>query len=151
LIFGIFFSGNGSFHNFVQPSVHPKQGWELIGGLVAALTGAFMSYDGWINLSFMGGEIRDPQKNIPRSLIMGSLVCMAIYLLVSQAYLYVLPVDEMAKSPLVASDAIGIALNKTGAAIVSGLIVICTFGATNGSLMSEARVTYAMAQDNMFF
>src|SRR6185369_13032694 len=82
---------------------------------------------------------------------LGSLICMAIYLLISQAYLYVLPVDEMAKSPLVASDAIAIALNKTSAAIVSALIVICTFGAVNGSLMSEARVTYAMARDGRFF
>lgn len=151
VIVGIFFSGKGSFKNFIEPSAHPRQGWDLIGGLVAALTGAFMSYDGWINLSFMGGEIKEPQKNIPRSLIVGVFICIAVYLLISQAYLYVLPIDEMAKSPLVASDAIAIALNKTSAAIVSALIVICTFGAVNGSLMAEARVTYAMAKDGRFF
>jgi APA family basic amino acid/polyamine antiporter len=151
LIFGIFLSGNGSAAHFVQPSAHPKMSWELVGGLVAALTGAFMAYDGWINVTFVGGEIRQPGKNIPRSLVTGLLICIGVYLLVNQAYLYVLPVDQMAGSSLVAADAIAVALGKTSSAIVAALIVICTFGAINGNTMAVSRVTYAMGKDGLFF
>ena len=150
LIAGIFYSGNGTTANFVNPGEHPPQGASLLGGLVAALTGAFMSYDGWINITFLGGEVRNPQKNIFRSLVTGVAVCIAIYLLVNQAYLYVLPIDKMAASPLVASDAIAIALGKTSGAIVAALIVICTFGAVNGNTMASSRVTYAMGKDGFF-
>lgn len=151
LVFGIFLSGNGNVQHFVQPSSGPKHGWQLIGGLVAALTGAFMAYDGWVNVTFVGGEIKNPQRNIPRSLLFGLLSCIIIYLLVNQAYLYVLPVDKMAGSSLVAADAIAIAMGETSGAIVAALIVICTFGAINGNTMTEARVTYAMGKDRLFF
>jgi APA family basic amino acid/polyamine antiporter len=150
LVAGIFYSDNGTTANFIQPSPHPLQGWSLVGGLVAALTGAFMAYDGWINVTFIGGEIRNPQKNIFRSLVTGVFVCIIIYLLINQAYLYVLPVDKMATSNLVASDAIAIALGKTSGAIVAALIVICTFGAVNGNTMANSRVTYAMGKDGLF-
>lgn len=150
LVVGIFYSGNGTTANFINPSAQPKQGWSLTGGLVAALTGAFMAYDGWINLTFIGGEVRNPQKNIFRSLLTGVFVCIIMYLLVNQAYLYVLPIDKMAASSLVASDAIAVALGKTSGAIVAALIVICTFGAINGNTMAISRVTYAMARDGLF-
>jgi len=149
LVFGIFFSGKGSVHNFVE-TVHPKSGIGLLSGLVGALTGAFMAYDGWINITFVGGEISNPQKTIPRSLFAGVFACILVYVLVNQAYLYVLPIDKVAASPLVASDAIAVALGTTSAAIVAAMVVICTFGAVNGNIMSVARVTYAMSIDKLF-
>jgi APA family basic amino acid/polyamine antiporter len=151
LVLGIFFSGNGSAQHLIAPAVHPKEGWNLVGGLVAALTGAFMAYDGWVNITFVGGEVRLPQKNIPKSLLTGLLVCITVYLLVNLAYLYVLPAHIMAASPLVAQDAIAVALGKTSGAIVAALIVICTFGAINGNTLSISRVTYAMGKDKLFF
>jgi basic amino acid/polyamine antiporter, APA family len=151
LVIGIFLSGNGNAANFVQASANPKTGWALTSGIVAALTGAFMSYDGWINITFMAGELKDPRRNIVRSLITGVFICMAVYLLINLAYLYVLPVDAMARSPLVASDAVAAALGQTGGAVVAALIVICTFGAINGNAMAVARVTYAMGRDKLFF
>lgn len=150
LIFGVLFSGGGSLQNVVSPSVNPKEGWELLGGFIAALTGAFMAYEGWINLTFVAGEVRDPQKNIPRSLIVGVVSCIAIYVLINIAYLYVLPIDEMKNSKLVASDAIRVALGSTSEAIIAAMIVICTLGAVNGNVMSIAWVTYAMARDGRF-
>ncbi len=147
LVAGIFYSGNGTTANFINPSAQPKQGFSLLGGLVAALTGAFMAYDGWINITFPGGEVRNPQKNIFRSLITGVFTCIVVYLLINLAYLYVLPVDKMAASTLVASDAIAVALGETSGAIVAALIVICTFGAINGNTMAISRVTYAMGKD----
>ena len=149
LVFGIFIYGKGSPGNFVH-ALHPKQGMGLLSGLVGALTGAFMAYDGWINITFVGGEISRPQKTIPRSLFTGVFACIVVYVLVNQAYLYVLPVEKVAASPLVASDAISVALGSTSGAIVAAMVVICTFGAINGNVMSNARVTYAMGLDKVF-
>jgi basic amino acid/polyamine antiporter, APA family len=151
LIAGIFFSGNGHAGNFVLASAHPKHGWLLIGGIVGAMTSAFMAFDGWINVTFVGGEIKNPQRNIPRSLLSGVFACVLIYVLLNLAFLYVLPVDKIAQSPLVASDAIAQALGKTSGAIIAAMIVICSFGAINGNGMSEARVTFAMAREKLFF
>ncbi|MDP9229410.1 MAG: APC family permease, partial [Bacteroidota bacterium] len=122
----------------------------LISGIIAAMTGAFFAYDGWINVTFVAGEIKQPQKNIPKSLFTGLLICIAVYLLVNQAYLYVLPVEKIAASSLVASDAIAVAFGNTGGAIIAAMIVICTFGAINGNIMATARVTYAMGKDKAF-
>jgi APA family basic amino acid/polyamine antiporter len=107
-------------------------------------------YDGWINISSMAGEIKQPQKNIPKSLMLGVFACIVVYVLVNQAYLYVLPVEKIAGSSLVATDAIGVALGKTGSAIVAAMIVICTFGAINGNIMAPSRITYAMGKDKVF-
>lgn len=149
LVFGIFFSGHGSLKHFTEAEA-PAQGLGLLSGIVAAMTGAFYAYDGWINVTFVAGEIQQPQKNIPRSLILGVLICIAIYVLVNQAYLYALPVERIAESPLVASDAIEVVAGSTSAAIIAAMIVVCTLGAINGNLMSTCRVTYAMGCDKVF-
>jgi len=151
LVAGIFLSGNGHAENFILASANPKHGWLLIGGIIGAMTSAFMAYDGWINLTFIGGELINPQKNIPRSLITGVFACIVIYVLLNLAFLYVLPIDQVAASPLVASDAIARALGNTSGAVIAAMIVICTFGAINSCNMAEARVTYTMAKDNLFF
>lgn len=149
LIIGIFVSGNGSFNNFIAAD-NPKQGGALLSGIIAAMTGAFFAYDGWINITSMAGEVKNPQKNIPKSLLLGVFVCVAVYVLVNQAYLYVLPVEKVATSSLVAADAIGVALGNTGEAIIAALIVICTLGAINGNTMATTRITYAMGKDKVF-
>jgi APA family basic amino acid/polyamine antiporter len=149
LVLGIFGSGEGSVRNFYQAD-HSLTGASLLGGIVAALTGAFMAFDGWINVTAMAGEIREPGRNLPRSLFTGVLVCTGIYILVNQAYLFALPVERMAGSALVASDAIQVALGHTAEALVAALIVICTMGAINGNVMACARITYAMGRDRLF-
>jgi APA family basic amino acid/polyamine antiporter len=149
LVFGIFLSGSGSFHHFVSAEI-PKEGTALLSGIIAAMTGAFFAYDGWINIASMAGEVKQPQKNIPKSLWLGVLVCVVVYVLVNQAYLYVLPVERIAGSSLVAADAIGIALGNTGEAIVAAMIVVCTLGAINGNTMAPTRITYAMGKDKVF-
>lgn len=150
LVLGVFFFGKGNAMNFITASsqgAHPG----LLAGIVAAMTGAFFAYDGWINVSSMAGEIRDPQRNIPRSLWVGVLACVLIYVAVNQAYLYVLPIDQMANSSLVASDVMRVALGQTSEAVVAAMIVLCTFGAINGNVMATARITYAMGKDGAFF
>lgn len=149
LIIGIFFSGNGSLHHFISAE-NPKHGAGLVSGIIAAMTGAFFAYDGWINISSMAGEVRQPQKNIPKSLFTGVFACIIVYILVNQAYLYVLPVEQIASSKLVAADAIGVAFGKTGEALIAGMIIVCTLGAINGNIMAPARITYAMGKDKVF-
>jgi APA family basic amino acid/polyamine antiporter len=118
--------------------------------IVVAMTGAFYAYDGWINVTFIAGEIKNPQRNIPRSLAIGVFVCIAVYVLVNQAYLYVLPVEKVAASNLVAADAIAAAVGNTAGAVVAAMIVICTLGAVNGNMMATCRITYAMGKDKVF-
>lgn len=149
LVIGIFLSSNGSVTNFFQAE-NPKQGAALVSGIIAAMTGAFFAYDGWINIVSMAGEIKQPQRNIPRSLFAGVWICIIVYVLVNQAYLYVLPVEKVAASPLVASDAIAVAWGQTSGSIIAAMIVICTLGAFNGNLMATARITYAMGKDKVF-
>ena len=152
LVFGILFSGKGSVDNFLtnSPSFH-LQGWSLFAACMAATTGAFAAYDGWNNLNMVAGEIRDPGKNITKSLLLGLSICILVYVLVTLSYMYVLPVDSMAKSPLVASDATEKVMGTVGATIIAMLIVVTTFGATNINLLTNARVVFAMAESGTFF
>jgi basic amino acid/polyamine antiporter, APA family len=149
LVIGIFFFGNGSVQHFFQAE-NPKQGGALVSGIIAALTGAFFAYDGWVNITFIAGEVKQPQRNIPRSLFTGVIACIIVYLLVNQAYLYVLPVEKIASSSLVAADAMSIAVGTTGSSLVVAMIVICTLGAINGNILATTRVTYAMGKDKAF-
>jgi APA family basic amino acid/polyamine antiporter len=149
LVVGIFLSGNGNFSNFIAAE-NPKQNGALLAGIMAALTGAFFAYDGWVNITMVAGEVKNPQKNIPKSLFVGVLTCIVIYVLVNQAYLYVMPVEQIATSSLVAADAMTIALGNVGGAIIAALIVICTLGAINGNTLATVRITYAMGKDKVF-
>lgn len=149
LVAGIFFSGKGDVAHFVQAAA-PKEGWGLMGAMVAAMTGAFFAYDGWINVAAIAGEMKQPQRNIPRSLVVGVLACITVYVLVNQAYLYALPVEAIAASPLVASDAMAVSWGTTGAALIAAMIVICTLGAVNGNIMACCRITWQMGQDKVF-
>ena len=148
----IFFSGKGSTHNFIQISHNGGlKGWGLIAGIVAALSGAFAAYDGWNNIGFVAGEINNPKKNIPRGLFIGLGICIVLYILTSQAYLYILPIDKMAQSNLVATDALQPILGTIGVGFIAILVMISAFGAVNGNILACARVTFAMAQEGVFF
>jgi len=152
LVFGILFSGKGSAHNFfTNGKDFHFEGWSLVAAFMAATTGAFASYDGWNNLNMVAGEIKDPNRNITKGLLMGLSACIIIYVLVTLAYMYVLPIDEMATSPLVASDATGKVMGATGGTVVAILIVISTFGATSVNLLANARVVFAMSEAKSFF
>jgi APA family basic amino acid/polyamine antiporter len=152
LIAGLFFSGVGDTQNFFadSSSIKPK-GWALMIAVITAMSGAFWSYDGWNNITFIAGEIRNPQQNIPKALLLGVSSCIVIYTLMTLAYLYVLPIDEIANSSMVATDAIGKVLGATGGGLIALMVIISTFGTTNGNILATARVSFAMAQENMFF
>lgn len=152
LVIGILFSGKGHFSNFVTNAPHfDLSGWKLLGAFMAATTGAFAAYDGWNNLNMVAGEIKNPQRNITRSLIVGLWVCIIVYVLVTLSYMYVLPIADMAKSTIVATDAINVVLGSIGGGIIAGLIVVSTFGGANANLLANARVVFAMGETKTFF
>lgn len=152
LVFGILFSGVGSVSNFfVNAPGFNISGWHLVPAFMAATTGAFAAYDGWNNLNMVAGEIKHPERNITRSLIVGVFTCIVVYILVTLAYLYVLPVAEMAGTPLVASDAIQKVMGDKGAVVIAILIVVSSFGATSVNLLTNARVIFAMSEKKNFF
>lgn len=152
LSFLLLLFGSGSFANYTTPSP-AFQGFNtnLISMLGLALAGAFWAYDGWNNVTFVAGEIKDPQRNVSKALLYGTLIVMAVYVLVNIAFLYVLPIDEMKASKLVAADAATKIFGNAGGAIISIAVIISTFGALNGSILASARVQFAMARNKAFF
>jgi basic amino acid/polyamine antiporter, APA family len=139
-----------SVAHFTTPSatVHPA-GIALFAAIAAALQGAFWAYDGWNKLTFIAGEVRQPQRNIPLSLLWGTLAVTALYVFVNVAYVYVLPIDAMAQSKLVAADVAG-KMFDGGGRWISALVMVSTFGAANAIILTTARVYFSMAQHGAF-
>jgi amino acid transporter len=102
-------------------------------------------------VSFVGGEVKDPEKNLPRVLIFGTLIIIALYLLANVAYLAVLPVEEIRRSKLVAADVAQRLMGAVGVAFVSAAVMVSTFGTLNGSVMTGSRILFAMAADGLLF
>ncbi|MFL5595345.1 MAG: APC family permease, partial [Gemmatimonadaceae bacterium] len=116
-----------------------------------ALVSVLWVYDGWADVSFVGGEVKDPERNLPRVLIYGTLIIIGLYLLANVAYLAVLPVEEVRQSKLVAADVAERVMGAAGVAFVSVAVMISTFGTLNGSVMTGSRVLFAMAADGLLF
>jgi APA family basic amino acid/polyamine antiporter len=113
--------------------------------------GALWAYDGWNNVSMVSSEIRNPQRSLPRALIAGTAAVIAIYLLTNLAYFRVLPAQDVAASPRVAAEMMRRVFGTLGAGAVSVAAMVSIFAALNGSILSGARVPYAMAADGLFF
>lgn len=116
-----------------------------------ALVSTLWAFDGWADVSNNSGEIRDPQKNLPRALIGGTLLVLAIYLAANLAYLSVLTIDEMRASPLVAADVAERVIGPAGVVFVSVTVMVSTFGTLNAVLFTSPRIFFAMAADGLFF
>lgn len=122
-----------------------------LSGFFAALVAALWAYDGWNNAGMLGSEIENPQRNLPRALLVGTSAMIVIYLLTNLAYFYVLSGAEVGATPRVAAEAMQKVLGKSGASVVSIAAMISIFAALNGSILSGSRVPYAMARDGLFF
>ena len=120
-------------------------------GFIAALVAALWAYDGWNNVSMVSSEIKDPQRNLPRALIGGTLTVVAIYMLANLAYFRVLAPAEVAGSTRVAAEMMRKLFGNEGAGAVAIAAMISIFAALNGSILSGARVPYAAARDGYFF
>ena len=148
-----FLIGSGSAAHFTPfvSTVFQYPSGTLIGAVVLALSGAFWAYDGWNNLTYLGAEVKEPQRNIPRALIIGIGIVIIIYMIVNAAYVYILPVETMANSSIVAADVMEKVMGGFGGAFVAIAVMVSTFGTTNGTILASARVYYAMAKDGLFF
>lgn len=120
-------------------------------GFGIALIAVLWTYDGWADLTYMAGEVRDPARTFPRALTGGVLAVVLVYLAVNAAYLYVLPMSAIADSEMVAADAAAVIFGRAGSSIVAALVMLSTFGALNGATMTGPRIFYAMAEDDLFF
>jgi APA family basic amino acid/polyamine antiporter len=123
----------------------------IANGFVAALVAALWAYDGWNNVGMVASEVKNPRRNLPLSLIGGTLAVVAIYLLANWAYFRVLSPNEVGAHKLVASEMMMRIQGPTGAALVSIAAMISIFSALNGSILTGARVPYAAARDGLFF
>ena len=116
-----------------------------------ALIAVLFTYTGWVEFTYVAGEVRDPVRTYPRALFAGMSIVVVTYIVINAAYLYVLPIPTIAKSSLVAATAASGPLGSRGATFVAALVMVSTIGGLNGSIMSNPRVWYAMANDGLFF
>ena len=140
-------SGRG-WSNFAGTFAGAKGG---IAGFMAALVAALWAYDGWNDLNMVAGEVKRPERNIPIALIAGVATVGVLYVLVNAGVQYVLPASIIAGSPRPASDAVALILGPVGAGIVSAGMAVSMLVTLNGTIMSGARVPFAMARDGYFF
>jgi APA family basic amino acid/polyamine antiporter len=159
IILGLTIS-NGTVQNLTpflnKPDFQYGSGLGLFGAMFAAMLAAFWAYDGWNNIGYLGGEIKNPKRNIPLSLFGGVALVIVIYLAINTAFLYVMPVDEIisisnSEHSIIAIEVMRKFLGYGGALFISVLIMVSTFGTTNGTILASSRIYFAMAKDKLFF
>ena len=116
-----------------------------------ALVSVLWAFDGWADLSFVAGEVKEPRRVLPRAIVIGTLAVIAIYLLANIGYLAVMPVEEIRHSKLVAADVAQRLIGAPGVVLVAATVMLSTFGTLNATLLTAPRVFFAMADDGLFF
>ncbi|HEY6400408.1 MAG TPA: amino acid permease, partial [Blastocatellia bacterium] len=152
-----FFAPSVTWSNLATPSGTPE--WSGFAAFGIAMLAALWAYDGWNNMPMAAGEVKNPGRNIPRALIWGMVAILLIYCLANLAYFYALPFGEVVNSNSTAypnalpaaSKAAQSFLGESGGRFVALAFVVSALGALNGSILSNARVPYAMARDGVFF
>ena len=139
----------GSVEHFTATAAGPI----TTGAMGLALVSVLWAYDGWGDLSFAAGEVKNPQRTLPRAIILGTLALIGIYVLTNVAYLYVNPITAIAdpRTPLVAADTMMALFGRGGVVLVSIFVMISSFSSLNGSMLASPRVFFAMADDGLFF
>ena len=140
----------------VQPIADGLSAVTLFGVIIAlgvSQTGSLFSADAWNNITFTAGEVKDPQRNIPLSLAMGTMIVIGLYLAANVAYLVTLPLEAIQHAPSdrVATATLEAIFPGAGVTIMAAAIMISTFGCNNGLILAGARAYYAMARDRLFF
>jgi basic amino acid/polyamine antiporter, APA family len=143
-----FSASHGSWSNFAETFTGAKGG---LAGFMAALVAALWAYDGWNDLNMVAGEVRNPERSIPVALILGVAIVGALYMLVNAAVQFVMPAAAIAGSERPASDAVSAVLGSWGARFVSAGMAVSMLVTLNGTIMSGARVPFAVARDRYFF
>jgi amino acid transporter len=115
-----------------------------------AMVAILWAYDGFADLPFVGGEVTDPQRNLPRAMLIGTGAVVALYLAANLVYLHLIPIQQMKGAELVAADVARMLLGSAGVIAVSAAVAVSTFGTLNGSMMTAPRIFFAMAEDGVF-
>lgn len=157
IIVGGFSSSTGSLVHLETPTEAGAalSGWSLVKAIFIASLGAFWGYEGWNCVGFIGEEIKNPKKNIPLALGLGTLVIMMVYVLLNTVYLYILPVEDFIKingshNQIAAVSVMHTVWGHAGQLFVAILILVTTFNATNATILTSSRIFYAMARDKIF-
>ncbi len=120
-------------------------------GFVLALIAGLFAFGGWHMVTYAGDETVEPERTIPRALLVGTLVVTACYIALNAVYLYILPLERVISSSRVAADAADAVLGRGGGSVMSALVIFSTFGALSGIVLAGPRVYYAMASDGLLF
>jgi APA family basic amino acid/polyamine antiporter len=155
IVSGLLYAGHPATANFVkQPATSVPKGAALFSGLFGAMLSALWAYDGSANITYVTGEIKNPQRNVPFAIIGGVGIVMLLYVLLNYAYMQVLPVSQLAglgANKIAAAEVAKVLMGNTGSLIIALLIMLSTFGAVNGCIISYPRIYFRMAQENVFF
>ena len=149
VVLGFLFAGKRAAN--AQPFFPHSLCLGLLSGFLTAMVGALWAYDGWMDLTFAGSEIVNPQKNIPRALVGGTMTVGVIYLLANAMYFRVLPIEAVAAAQNVASETVRVFAGARAAAWITAAMVVSAFTTLNSSVLTGSRVPYAMARDGLFF
>jgi len=150
--------GKGDWHHFTA------QGWGTLNGVTmgmsssqllsafgVALIAVFWAYDGWVYITWVAGEVKEPRRNVPLAMVLGVLIVGVVYVVMNMTYVYALPLTEVAKHETIAHAAAVVLFSPAAAVWLSAMIAVSCFGALACAVLSSARVYYAMAVDGVFF
>lgn len=151
LIVGAFWLARESGLHWTPMAPADLSGLPLLSAFLAGLVPAMFAYGGWQNLNYVAEEVKDPERNLPRAILIAVLAVIAVYVGANVAYVHVLGAADLAATKTPAADVASRLLGETGARAISLLIVVSTFGFINLSLLAAPRVYYAMAADGLFF
>jgi basic amino acid/polyamine antiporter, APA family len=150
--------GKGSWANFTATGASNGANWsagmppmQLLSALGVGLIAVFWAYDGWVYVTWVAGEVKDPQRNVPRAMVLGIIVVAVIYISMNLTYVYAMPLSEVAKHETIAADAAEKLFSPGAAKWLAATIALSCFGASASCTLSGARVYYAMAKDGVFF
>lgn len=153
-----FSSSQGSISNITTASHSLNtpivEGFSLLKALFVASLGAFWGYEGWNGIAYIGEEIKNPKKNIPLALGVGTFIVMTCYVLLNIVFVYILPIDffiQLTPNKIAAVEVAGKLSGHIGMILVASLIVLTTLNSTNSTILTSARMMYAMARDKLFF
>jgi amino acid transporter len=153
VVMGLAMAPTASPVEAVEPIAPPQAATAaaLVSAFGLALVSILWAYDGFADLVFVAGEVKEPQRTLPRALIIGTSGIIGLYLLTNWAYVRVIPLPQMPGSPLIAADVAVSLLGTFGVVFISAAVALSTFGSLNGSTMTGPRIFFAMAEDGLFF
>ena len=140
----------GDMSNFTAPFWPESAGWTTMLSVGVAMRYAFFAYSGWEGATYVAEEVREPRRNLPRSILLGIVGVMLLYLAANSAYLYQLPVERISSANWVAVDAMQMAIGAAGGVLIALAVMMNTFGNVSTQILCKARTWYAMARDGLF-